>query len=68
MFSSFKDVPVGELKNQNQFQMHASSVASALNSALECLNDGEKLLPLLTQVGQTHAIQGVTSDHFKVRP
>lgn len=66
LFEAFKDTPKEELKNKAEFLKHASSVANALNSAIANLNDPDKLVPMLTRIGQSHLKRNVTAVHFSV--
>lgn len=66
LFNAFRNTPENELKSTKEFLRHATSVAEAVNKAIEVLDDSEKLVPLLIAVGKSHVKRNVTPEHFAV--
>ncbi|XP_065216539.1 cytoglobin-1-like isoform X2 [Planococcus citri] len=64
LFKAFSNVPTSELKNNPQYSKHAFSVANALNSSIENLENADKLVSILTSVGKKHVKRNVTESHY----
>lgn len=64
LFRAFKDVPTDQLKNNKDYSRHALTVAKALNSSIENLENPEKLVSILTSVGKKHVKRNVTPEHY----
>lgn len=65
-FPTFKGVSLDELMNSRSLYLHAKRVMTAVENAINALDDGEVLTESLTSLGQRHQAWSVTEDHFAV--
>lgn len=66
MFPKFKDVPLDELEEDENFLKHAYTVVDAVGLAVSFLDDLESLEEVLYDLGGKHIKYGVQKAHFEV--
>lgn len=63
-FSSFKDVPISDLKGNKKVLAHALSVLSAISGLVDNLDDPEVLVEMLVKTGGNHFRRSIKVEQF----
>lgn len=66
MFKSFKDLPLDELPENEDFRAHALQVTEAISLAVSTLDDLEALSGILKELGEAHSAHNLKDAHFDV--
>ncbi|XP_046990896.1 globin-1 [Schistocerca americana] len=63
-FTSFKDVPISDLRTNPKFHAHANSVMYALTAVVDHLDDPEVMIEMLRKQGENHGRRKITEAEF----